>query len=86
MNPRPFCFLGETAVLIAILALSVLSTLLSLLSLSAIGRILAHQNNLADAIIAATNFQTRKLSTLTDDVHSALDCLVTVDAQRSESE
>ena len=71
--------------LIAILVLSVLSTLLSLLLLAAIGRTLEHQNSLADAIINATNFQTRKLSTLTNDVHSALDCLVTVDAQRSES-
>jgi len=71
--------------LTVILVLTVFNALLALLSLSAVGRTLEHQNSLADAIITATNFQTRKLTALTDGVHSALDCLVTVDAQRSES-
>jgi hypothetical protein len=69
-----------------ILVLTVFNALLALLSLSAVGRTFKHHNDLADAMIAATNFQTQKLVVLTNGIYSALDCLVTVDAQRSESE
>lgn len=72
--------------LTTVLVLVVFNTLIAHLLLYRTKRIIADADDFANALVQVTNFQTSKLTTLSDDVHSALDAMLTVDASTASSD
>jgi hypothetical protein len=79
-------FLEKHTLLTSLLVLGVFNALVLLVLLVRTGRIIADHNNFAEALVQAMNFQTTKLTALSDDVHSSLDCMLTVDADAASSD
>lgn len=71
--------------MIALIVLSAINALFSFLALACLGRIVRESNENVVAFIQAHNILVRRITDLDDSVDSALDCLLTVDAQASSS-